>query len=81
MKKDHAARKPDSDGRGKGIFAGDGSTPNYPALLLFLAGGALSGASVYDSVRRGGSYVALLIAALLCAFLALALFLNGGKKE
>jgi hypothetical protein len=65
----------------KGIFIGDGSTPNYPALILFLAGGVLGGLAVFDSVRRGGSYVALLATALLCAVVSFALIVMKGRKK
>jgi hypothetical protein len=75
MRKDGPATQADDNG-GKGIFVGDGSTANYPALLLFLAGGVLGGLAVYDAVNRDSSYLAFLIAALLCAFVALALIMK-----
>ncbi|HYE64264.1 MAG TPA: hypothetical protein VD966_01700 [Pyrinomonadaceae bacterium] len=81
MKKGDTAPEADNDGGGKGIFVGDGSTANYPALMLFLAGGVLGGMAVYDSINHGSNYVLFLTAALLCAFVALALILKkGGKK-
>ena len=48
------ASEADQESGAKGIFVGDGSTPNYPALLLFLVGGVLGGFAVHNSINRGG---------------------------
>lgn len=81
MRKRSTVAESDNVGR-KGIFAGDGSAPNYPALLLFLAGGVLGGFAVHDSLNHGSTYVAFLAAALLCAVVSLTLIIvkKGGKK-
>ncbi len=81
MRKDEMSPEADNHDGEKGLFVGDGSTANYPALLLFLVGGALGGFSVYNSVNRGSSYIALLVAALLCAFVSLALIMKKGSKK
>jgi len=82
MRKDNAAHEADHHGGGKGIFVGDGANANYPALLLFLAGGILSGFSVYAAVNHDSSYVAFLIAALLCACVSFVLIvLKKGSKR
>jgi hypothetical protein len=81
MSKDDSVHEADRDGRGDGIFVGDGSTANYPALLLFLAGGVLGGLAVYNTVNRSSSYIAFLIAALLCAFVSLALIMMKDSKK
>jgi hypothetical protein len=81
MKKEDAATK-DGDRGEKGLFVGDGSTPNYTALVLLLVGGVLAGLGVYDSVTRGTKYVTFTAAALLCSVLGMALFMwKGGKKR
>jgi hypothetical protein len=50
----------------KELTVGKGESPNYLALLLFLAGGLLSGLAVYGNMRRA-SYIIPLAAALVCA--------------
>ena len=54
MKKDDTVPESDDESGAKGIFVGDGSPPNYPALLLFLVGGVLGGFAVHNSINRGG---------------------------
>ncbi len=81
MSKDDSAVEAGKGAAAKGIYIGDGSSPNYPALLLFLAGGVLGGFSVHDSVRRGSNYVVFLIAALLCALASFALIVMKGRKK
>jgi hypothetical protein len=81
MKKDDTVPESDDESGAKGIFVGDGSAPNYPALLLFLAGGVLSGLAVHNSVNRGGGYIVYLTAALLCSFAAFALIAKKGSKK
>jgi hypothetical protein len=81
MKKDEMAPETDNDGGEKGIFVGEGAAANYPALMLLLAGGVLSGVALYDSVNRGGNYIAFIIAALLCAFISFALIMKKGSKK
>lgn len=80
MRKNEATHK-DHDGRGDGIFVGGGESANYPALLLCLAGGVLGGLAVYNTVNRSSTYVAFLIAALLCAFAAFVLILLKDDKK
>jgi asparagine N-glycosylation enzyme membrane subunit Stt3 len=81
MRENDPASEADNDGSQKGIFVGDGSTANYPALVLFMAGGVLGGIAVYDTVRRGSNYIAFLAAAFLCAFVAFALIMKKGSKK
>lgn len=81
MKKEDATTKAGERDE-KGLFVGDGSKPNYPALVLLLVGGMLAGLGVYDSVTRGTKYVTFTAAALLCSLLGMALFMwKGGKKR
>ena len=60
------------------LFLGGGERPNYPALLLFVAGCLLGMAAVYNSVRRVG-YALPLALGLLCAFAGTALV--AAKKD
>jgi len=81
MRKNDTATEAGDKGE-KGLFLGDGSTPNYLALMLLLAGGVLAGLGVHDSVMRGTSYVAYVASALLCSLVGMALFMwKGGKKR
>jgi hypothetical protein len=57
----------------KGLFVGNGSTANYPALIVFLAGGLFGGLAVYDSVRRGDNYPVFLLLAMACALVSILL--------
>ncbi|HYG11188.1 MAG TPA: hypothetical protein VD835_14665 [Pyrinomonadaceae bacterium] len=81
MREQEKVSEAEQESGAKGIFVGDGSTPNYPALLLFLAGGVLGGLAVHNSVNRGGGYVLYLTAALLCAFVSFALIARSGSKK
>ena len=49
----------------RGLLIGGGGQPNYPALLLFVAGCLLGMVAVYNSVGRVG-YVLPLALGLLC---------------
>jgi hypothetical protein len=80
MSKETLRREGDEGGE-KGILLGDGSTANYPALLLLLAGGILGGFSVHDALNHGSRYIAFLVAALLCALASLVLVMVVGRKR
>jgi hypothetical protein len=47
------------------MLIGGGKRSNYPALLLFLAGGALSVPAIYDAAKGAGHYIVLPAAAIL----------------
>lgn len=81
MRKDDAGSGADEYPDDKGLFVGNGASANYPALLLLLAGGVFGGLAVYDSVRRGSSYAAFLFVGILCALIAIALIMKGGRKK
>lgn len=57
-----------------GVFAGDGASPNYPALLLFLTGALLGMLAVYSHVKREPAALPL-ASGLLCALAGCALIL------